>query len=63
MDEKESVFGRLDESDGHVATTPHGTVTGRTVRRIDGHLRVQPDLVEKLKSRVQDSALSAGPNF
>ena len=50
--------GRLDESDGHVVLTPHGTVTGRTVRRLAGNLRVQPDLVGKIKSRVQDPALS-----
>ena len=50
--------GRLDESDGHVVLTPHGTVTGRTVRRLGGHLRVQPDLVGKLQSRFQDPALA-----
>ena len=50
--------GRLDESDGHVLLTPHGTVTGRSVRRMAGNLRVQPDLVGKVKSRVQDPALS-----
>ena len=50
--------GRLDESDGHVVLTPHGTVTGRSVRRLAGNLRVQPDLVGKIKSRVQDPALS-----
>ena len=50
--------GRLDESDGHVVLTPHGTVTGRSVRRLAGNLRVQPDLVGKVKSRVQDPALS-----
>ena len=43
--------GRFDESSGHVVLTPLGTVTGRTVR-------VQPDLVRKLKSGVQDPALS-----
>ena len=36
--------------------TPHGTVTGRSVRRLAGNPRVQPDLVGKVKSRVQDSA-------
>ena len=36
--------GRLDESDGHVVLTPHGTVTGRSVQRLAG--------------RVQDPALS-----
>ena len=50
--------GRLDESDGHVVLTPHGTVTGRSVRRLAGDLRVQRDLVGKIKSRVQDPALS-----
>ena len=50
--------GRLDESDGHVVLTPHGTVTGRSVRRLAGNLRVQPDLVGKIKSRVRDPALS-----
>ena len=50
--------GRLDESDGHVVLTPHGTVTGRSVRRLAGNLRVQPDLVGKIRSRVQDPALS-----
>ena len=50
--------GRLDESDGHVVLTPHGTVTGRSVRRLAGNLRVQPDLVGKIKSRVPDPALS-----
>ena len=50
--------GRLDESDGHVVLTPHGTVTGRSVRRLARNLRVQPDLVGKIKSRVQDPALS-----
>ena len=25
--------GRLDESDGHVVPTQHGTVTGRSVRK------------------------------
>ena len=50
--------GRLDESDGHVVLTPHGTVTGRPVRRLAGNLRVQPDLVGKIKSRVRDPALS-----
>ena len=50
--------GRLDESDGHGVLTPHGRLTGRSVRRLAGNLRVQPDLVEELKSRVQDPALS-----
>ena len=50
--------GRFDEIDGHVVLTPHGTVPGRTVRRLAGNLRVQPDLVGKLKSRVQEPALS-----
>ena len=50
--------GRLDESDGHVVLTTHGTGSGRTVRRLAGHLRVQPDLVGKIKSHVQDPALS-----
>ena len=50
--------GRLDESDGHVVLTPHATVTGRSVRRLAGNLRVQPDLVGKIKSRVQDPAMS-----
>ena len=45
-------------SDGHVVLTPHGTVTGRSVRRLAGNFRVQPDLVVKIKSRVQDPALS-----
>ena len=47
--------GRLDESDGHVVLTPHGTVTGRSVRRLAGNLRVQPDLVERSRvvSRIQ----------
>ena len=57
MDER-NLVGRLDESDGHVVLTPHGTVTGRSVQRLAGNLRVQPDLVEKVKSRVQDPALS-----
>ena len=30
--------GRLKESDGHVVLTPHGTVTGRSVRRLAGNL-------------------------
>ena len=30
--------GRLDESDGHVVLTPHGTVTGRSIRRLAGNL-------------------------
>ena len=34
--------GRVDESDGHVVLTPHGTVTGRSVRRLAGNLRGQP---------------------
>ena len=38
--------------------TPHGTVSRRTLRRQAGNLRVQPNLVGKLKSRVQDPALS-----
>ena len=50
--------GRLGESDGHVVLTPHGIVTGRSVRRLAGNLRFQPDLVGKIKSRVQDPALS-----
>ena len=50
--------GRLDESNGHVVLTPHGTVTGRSVRRLAGNLRVQPDNVGKIKSRVQDPAFS-----
>ena len=33
--------GRLDESDGHVVLSPHGTVTGRSVRRQAGNLRVR----------------------
>ena len=49
--------GRLDESDGHVVLTPHGIDTGRSVRRLAGNLRVQPDLVGKIKS-FQDPALS-----
>ena len=47
--------GRLDESD---VLTPHGTVTRRSVRRLVGNLRVQPDLVGKVKSPVHDPALS-----
>ena len=50
--------GRLEESDGHVVLTPHGIVAGRSVRRLAGNLRVQPDLAGKIKSRVQDPALS-----
>ena len=50
--------GRLDESDGHVVLTPHGTVTGRSVRRLAGNLRVHPDPEAKIKSRDQDPALS-----
>ena len=50
--------GRLDECDGHVVLTPHGTVTGRSVRRLARNLRVQPARVRKVKSRVQDPALS-----
>ena len=57
MDERNRV-GRLDESDGHVVLTPHGTVAGRSVRKQAGNLPIQPDLVEKIKSRVQDPALS-----
>ena len=57
MDERNWV-GRLDESDGHVVLTPHGTVTERPVRRLARNLRVQPDLVGKIKSRVQDPAFS-----
>ena len=34
--------GRVDESDGHVVLTPHGTVTGRSVRRLAGSPRGQP---------------------
>ena len=49
--------GKLDESDDHVVLTPHGTVTG-SVRRLAGNLRVQPDLVGRIKSPVQDPALS-----
>ena len=41
--------GRLDESDGRVLLTPRGTVTGRSVRHLAGHLRVQPDLEGKIK--------------
>ena len=33
-------------------------VAKATVRRVAGHLRIQPDLVGKLKRRVQDPALS-----
>ena len=50
--------GRLDEGGGHLVLTPHGTVTGRSVRRLAGNLQVQPDLVGEVKSRVQDPALS-----
>ena len=49
--------GRLDEGDGHVVLTPRGTVTGRSVPRQAGSLRVQPDLVGKLKGHVQDQTL------
>ena len=38
--------------------SPHETVTGQSVPRLAGNLRVQPDLVGKIKSRVQDPALS-----
>ena len=44
--------GRLDESDGHVVLTPHGTVTGRSVRRLAGNLRVQPALSQAELLRV-----------
>ena len=37
---KEIWVGRLDENDGHVVPTPHGTVSGRSVRRLVGSLRV-----------------------
>ena len=49
---------RLDEIDGHVVLTAHGTVTGRSVRRLAGNLRVHPDLMGKVKIRVHDPALS-----
>ena len=55
---KRICVGRLVESGGHVVLSPHGTVTRRSVRRLAGNLRVQPDLVRKVKSRVQDPALS-----
>ena len=55
---KRTWVGRLNDGDGHVVLTPHGTVTGQSVRRLTGNLRVQPDLVGKIKSRVQDPALS-----
>ena len=47
--------GRLDESDGHVVLTPHATVTGRSVRRLAGNLRVQPDLVGKIQRCLRPS--------
>ena len=50
--------GRLDES----VLTPHGTNTGRSVRRLAGNLRVQPDLVEKIKV-VFKIQLCLRPNF
>ena len=37
---------------------PHGTVTGRSVRRLARNLRIQPDLVGKIKSRAQDPVVS-----
>ena len=55
--------GRLDESDGHVVLTPHGTVTGRSVRRLTGNLRVQPDLVGKVKSPCSGSSVVSGRAF
>ena len=56
MDER-NLVGRLDES-GHVVLYPYGKVTERSVRRLAGNLRVQPDLAGKIKSRVRDPALS-----
>ena len=55
--------GRLDESDGHVVLTPHGTVTGRSVRRLAGNLRVQPDLVRKIKRSCSGSSVVSGRAF
>ena len=52
----------LDESDGHVVLTPHGTVTGRTMRRLAGNLQVQPDMMKS--SRVEFKIqLCLKPNF
>ena len=59
--EKGIWVGRLDESDGHVVLTPHGTVTGRPVRRLAGN-RVRPDLVERSKV-VFEIQLCLRPNF
>ena len=50
--------GRTDESDAHIVLTPHGTVTGRSVRRLPSELRFQRDLLESLTARVSDPAMS-----
>ena len=43
--------GRLDESDGHVVLTPHGTVTWTNrVKTCCKKPRVQPDLAELLNA-------------
>ena len=40
------------------SSAPAIWVSGRTAQRLAGHLRVHPDLVGKLESRVQDPAVS-----
>ena len=55
--------GQLDESDRPVVLTPHGTVTRRSVRRLAGNLRVQPDRLGKVKRSCSGSSAVSGRAF
>ena len=50
--------GRTDETDAHIVLTPHGVITGRSVRRLPSGLRFQADLVRSLKAKVSDPVMS-----
>ena len=50
--------GRMDENDGSIVLNPHGTVCGKSLRKLSQELRFQPDIVKMIKSKVSDPLLS-----
>jgi hypothetical protein len=50
--------GRMDENDGNIILTEHGTVVGKSVRRLAVELRYQKSVIDGLKCKISDPVLS-----
>ena len=50
--------GRTELSDSNIVVTPHGYLTGKTVRRLSPEARAQSDIYGRLTTQVNESALS-----